>query len=794
MRQENWYTIEFDDSRWPLVDYPYRQSFPRRWGPNPAVRSMWVENSKGTGYFRKRFSLKGDVVKSATVSICVQDDYDLYVNGNEVEPGRKKNCISFPGSTHDVSGYLRKGANVIAVEARGGVARKAFYFSLDIPGEPEEATHAGMALFPGERLSKIIALVIVVLLFVIVNKHCGIAARLRAFHKAMCDSFRRVAEKVPRALSIPAIIGFAVYCQIFLRGHSFYVKQFDDDLFPSWDTRNLIILLILLGAILFSIVVSRIGIDSSGPGRRRSVLLLILIMAVGLFFRVFRIGEMPLFYREEASFGLDALDIMNTGTYTVWNEGLAGYPAMISYIIIFFYKLFGVSSLSLKITPILFGMLGVLAIYLCASEIIGGRVALIAAFLLAVSRWNVNYSRMPWTAIMVPFFECMTFFLFLRALRTRRLNAFILSGILLGLGVYTYTAFNMVPLIIVAYVLVVSFREGLSFIRTNIRGLFAIAVCFFIVLLPMTYHITKHPESYTRRLNEVSLAPALVYFSTLTPFFSQIGRTLLMFNYRGDQWIIHNIPLKPNLDFITGIFLIIGLLVVISRIKEKPSQFLLLWFFIGVGGASMTVDAPHSTRAILLCPIAVLMAAVALSSLWAASAASMANKARWAVHVLVGLIFLAVAVCNFRDYFIVHATHRAGAPFYAARRVVEYIAGLDPNDCVLWDSQIGYHYYEQLAFATKRKREQPKGIDFSRPDLALRELHDATGQEKDVVIVCKRFFEKKADEITRGLGAKIIFPNPLDDAESIVVYRIPADVAARNFGVPDAVPHPTPSK
>ena len=98
----------------------------------------------------------------------------------------------------------------------------------------------------------------------------------------------------------------------------------------------------------------------------------------------------------------------------------------------------------------LIGIFAIPAIYALARVWFGTSVALSATFLLAVSRWYLIASRGGFRYSFSPVMAALTGLFLLRALRYRRRNDFLLLGFVLGVGMYTYTAFRVIPLAVVA--------------------------------------------------------------------------------------------------------------------------------------------------------------------------------------------------------------------------------------------------------------------------------------------------------------------------------------------------------
>ena len=93
----------------------------------------------GKRFFRYKFKLSSDVVKSAKILISVADSYSLFINGQKVLNG---NDWKFVGKT-DVEKYLTKGENIIAIQAENlGVIPKpaGILFALKIVNLDESET------------------------------------------------------------------------------------------------------------------------------------------------------------------------------------------------------------------------------------------------------------------------------------------------------------------------------------------------------------------------------------------------------------------------------------------------------------------------------------------------------------------------------------------------------------------------------------------------------------------------------------------------------------------------------
>ena len=179
-------------------------------------------------------------------------------------------------------------------------------------------------------------------------------------------------------------------------------------------------------------------------------ILLFLILSLGLFLRVYNIENTPPgVYPDEAVNGEDAIRANQTGNYQLFYPANQGREGLFMNLIALCFKFFGVSIFTLKFPAILFSTLTILGTYLLTKELFQReRTALIGAFLVAVSFWSIDFGRISFRANMLPFVLVFTFYFLFLALRTRKKIDFALSGIFCGLGIHTYIAWRISPLIL----------------------------------------------------------------------------------------------------------------------------------------------------------------------------------------------------------------------------------------------------------------------------------------------------------------------------------------------------------
>ena len=203
--------------------------------------------------------------------------------------------------------------------------------------------------------------------------------------------------------------------------------------------------------------------------KKGHILLLVAIVTLGAFLRFYQITEIPPgLYPDEAMNGNNALEALATGQFKLFypeNNGREGLFINLQAILL---AIFGNEPWALRVVSALFGTFTILGIYLLAAELLSGygilkgtdirnglrisvknpySVAILAAFFLATSYWHLNFSRIGFRAILVPFFATFAMYFLLKGLRKGAIPYLVLAGIFAGLGFYTYIAFRFMALI-----------------------------------------------------------------------------------------------------------------------------------------------------------------------------------------------------------------------------------------------------------------------------------------------------------------------------------------------------------
>ena len=226
-----------------------------------------------------------------------------------------------------------------------------------------------------------------------------------------------------------------------------------------------------------------------GGTRIRSWISWVLLLGVALGLRVWGLQDNPNgLWTDEALNGYYSYSLLETGRdptgnfLPLFSRSVAGNENSYRFLTVPSIALFGLTAFAVRLPAALIGTLTVWSLQRLVGVWFGRVAAWAAAWLLALSPWHLQFSRAGFRTILLPLLVCLGLQAFQRGIgdRPRRL---LLSGLLFGLGLYSYSAGRVfVPILVVA--LAVLFWTELRERRRHAIGFLAVFGAFLLVLLP----------------------------------------------------------------------------------------------------------------------------------------------------------------------------------------------------------------------------------------------------------------------------------------------------------------------
>lgn len=388
--------------------------------------------------------------------------------------------------------------------------------------------------------------------------------------------------------------------------------------------------------------------------RRATLGVLAVIVLLGAGLRLWNLDGMPFgTWYDEAANGLEAIRILREPAYRpIYTDGVNATGHYL-FLIVAAFQLLETNTHAVRLISALMGIATILAAYYFGKELHSPMLGLFLAFLVAVARWSITFSRLGMYNSATPLFEFVVLAFLLRGLRRGSALDFTLAGVALGLGLCYYSAFQLFLPVVGIGGLWLAWRERARWDRLW-TGAALMLVAALLVIAPVVKYAWEKPDSYFARVQKTSLFAGKEPEERLPALWTNTRKHLLMFNVRGDGNGRHNLPGAPMLDWVTGGLFVLGLGMCVVRLRDPAAALGPLWIATGLLGGILSLDfeAPQSLRAIGAQPAVLLVAAwplVELDRLWRLGAG------RYAPAVGAGIIAVALlapmTIANVTTYF-----------------------------------------------------------------------------------------------------------------------------------------------
>lgn len=424
--------------------------------------------------------------------------------------------------------------------------------------------------------------------------------------------------------------------------------------------------------------------------------LLFTILIAAFALRVTNIKNIPAgIYPDEAQNGVDAQQANSSGEYKLFYESNNGREGLFINLQALSIKTFGPTEFALKLWSIIFGTLTVLGVFLLTSELFQNQIAgIIGAYLTAFSYWAINFSRIGFRAIMVPFLLSFAFYFLFKGLRTRKLHDFIISGLIYGLGLHTYIAFRVSPLVLIVLLITLTITRK-DFLKNYWKHVAVFAVALLITAAPMLLDFfVWNPQHYASRTSEISiLNPEVNQGKLVSAVATTFALSVQKYFIMGDLNMRHNYPPYALLNPIVGISFLIGLIYLINKTfhllwlrfkkgvrneKLEVYVFLLAWFVALLIPEFLANEGnPHALRSIGTLPAVMIISVFPF--MWVLKKYnSFGHGFRTFVLSISILTFAFIAIADPIKYFVYFANSPKQHQVFDAnlRAVSDYIRGI----------------------------------------------------------------------------------------------------------------------
>jgi len=343
----------------------------------------------------------------------------------------------------------------------------------------------------------------------------------------------------------------------------------------------------------------------------------LLILLIGAFSLYFRLDDAPHGMIPDHAEKIFDLVRIEKGYLPTYFGAHSGREPLHFYLTYTFSGLFGYSFLSLKLASSLIALLMLPALYWLGRQIDGRLTGLLAMALGSVSVWQLIMGRSGFRAGEAALAATLLLAAFWGALRSGKRGDFLLTGLILGIGLYTYTGFRIAPLLVL-----VGF--GLRWLMTErtsrqrlIFNLGALVALSLMVYLPLLAYWVRYPNVYWYRSQQMV---GLHWTENLRRFGDALLSSLGLFNVTSDSVMLNVVPYRPAVGVVSGALLLLGLAFWLWRVMQNRrfTELLLpLALFIFVLPSALAIstplELPSARRATVAFPVVMVLGAVSLS-------------------------------------------------------------------------------------------------------------------------------------------------------------------------------------
>ncbi len=439
--------------------------------------------------------------------------------------------------------------------------------------------------------------------------------------------------------------------------------------------------------------------------------LLTISLVVGAILRLIYLGSIPVgFTPDEASQGYTAYSILKTGRDEWGNflplssfKSFLDYKAPLqTYLMVPAIAVFGLNEFSVRLPSAVFGILSIYALYLLCQKLFPKhpKIAGLAALLLAISPWHIQFSRMALevnlTSLLIP----LGLYLFLKGEEDEKFYIFSLTSF--GIGLYAYHAARLFIPLFGLFLILNSFKN-IKKISLNrfLTLIFVTAIFIAPIATDMIFGgsskrgadvmITKMDRGRIQSISNAayfsdlkSVNPILprVFHNKLTSLASQFVENYLSyfslpfwFTEGGREITYSIIPGRGLLHFwvlplvLTGIYLLLS-----NKELSKSAKILIFWGLIAAIPAALTKEGYRPNRAGSFLVYWELIAAIGLYFILEAKFKfkKLFFSAFFGLSVLLTIFY-------FEDYFFNSKVTYPRAMAYGWRDVVKFVSGIENN-------------------------------------------------------------------------------------------------------------------
>ena len=341
---------------------------------------------------------------------------------------------------------------------------------------------------------------------------------------------------------------------------------------------------------------------------KKEFILILLILAVGAFFRLFRISEYMTFLGDEGRDAIIVRRLLVDGDPILIGPGtsIGGMylGPLYYYLIAPALLLFNFSPVGPAVLVALIGIATIALVWWLGREWFSKTVGLLSAFLYAISPTVITFSRSSWNPNIMPFFALLSVFSIYKVWKEKRFSWLILTAISFAFVLQShYLGLLLFPVLALFWFL----SKPIYHIRYSI---YALAI-FAFLMSPLLIFDLRHDYMNTKALTKfltvrqetVSVKPWKA-LPNIYPIFEEVNTSLLAAK-------------NVQLGTILSIIMVLTIIIHINIVKKNPVFWILIsWFGVGLIGLGLYKQHIYDHYFGFLFPIPFLVMGLVLDKIY----------------------------------------------------------------------------------------------------------------------------------------------------------------------------------
>ncbi len=370
------------------------------------------------------------------------------------------------------------------------------------------------------------------------------------------------------------------------------------------------------------------------------VLLVLLILALAAFGRLYSLKSIP--------YGIEGDEAKWTAE--VVNLDIRGEPDKLGtyhrnalpvsfFMQAVFHKALGPSIFAARLEVAVFSILATLIFYLFLRQLTVAPIALLAAWLLSASIFDISASRVAHVESHIKIWVVVTLALLFWAIKTKRWQVYAIAGIALAISMLTYdTAWPLVPVaFLIAIIEARQQKDKPAHIFLCLSALLIPSILVSPLLIP---YITDRTTYYHFSGRQTDLSSLWSYFTSV--LFSWYVEIFHDFSYNRSGPLL-NAFLLPWMTF--------GLVVVLATPRRRLSFWTLVWALLFIIPVPVALHSPFGRVYYPALPAAYVLIAIGMYLFWQSGLRAFGNTSRSLLIVISSSILLWIPLSNFYIYF-----------------------------------------------------------------------------------------------------------------------------------------------